>query len=54
MKTCYLDANLLLYFNNLDSPFHLQADSVLAKLINNSWQLFLSPLVLDEYFHNTL
>lgn len=54
MKRCYLDANLLLYFNNLDSPFHHQADSVLAKLVDNDWQLFLSPLVLDEYFHNTL
>lgn len=54
MKTCYLDANLLLYFNSLDSPFHSQADLILSKLINDSWQLFLSSLVLDEYFHNTL
>lgn len=54
MKTCYLDANLLLYFNNPDSSFYSQADLILSKLINDAWQLFLSPLVLDEYFHNTL
>jgi len=54
MKRCYLDTNLLLYFNNPNSPFYQQAGSILAKLINNNWQLFLSPLTLDEYFHNTL
>ena len=54
MKKCYLDANLLLYFNNFNSPFHSQADSILSKLINDGWQLFLSPLILDEYFHNSL
>lgn len=44
----------MLYFNNFDSPFHSQADLILSKLINDAWQLFLSPLTLDEYFHNTL
>lgn len=54
MKRCYLDANLLLYFNNPDSPFHSQADSILSRLVREAEQLFLSPLTLDEYFHNTL
>lgn len=54
MKKCYLDANLLLYFHNFDSPFHSQADLVLSKLVNSAWQLFLSSLTLDEYFHNAL
>lgn len=54
MKTCYLDANALLYFNNPASSFHSQADLIFAKLIDGSWQIFLSSLVLDEYFHNTL
>lgn len=54
MKTCYLDANLLLYFNNPDSPFHSQAGLIFRELVNDSWKLYLSPLVLDEYFHNTL
>lgn len=54
MKKCYLDANVLLYFTSLTSQFHDQAVKIIYNLITQGWQLFISPLTLDEYFHNAL
>ena len=54
MKRCYLDANLLLYYSNPDSLSHNQAIVIISKLLGENWELYLSPLVLDEYFHNMI
>ena len=54
MKICYLDANLLLYYSNPDSLFYNQATAIISQLWDQKWQLALSPLTLDEYFHNMI
>lgn len=54
MKKCYLDANLLIYYSDIDSPFYPRATDLVSQLLINKWQLFISPLVIDEYFHNMI
>lgn len=54
MKRCYLDANLLLYYSNPDSLSYNQAVAIIAQLLSEGWKLYLSPLTLDEYFHNMI
>jgi len=54
MKRCYLDVNLLLYYSNPDSSYHNQAVATISQLLSEDWKLYLSPLVLDEYFHNMI
>ncbi len=54
MKKCYIDANLLLYYSDTDSPFYHQATDLVSQLLIQKWQLFVSPLILDEYFHNMI
>ncbi|MDO8570361.1 MAG: type II toxin-antitoxin system VapC family toxin [Candidatus Daviesbacteria bacterium] len=51
MKICYLDANLLVYYGNRNSPFHFRSRSIIKKLILENWQLRISSLILDEYEH---
>lgn len=54
MKTCYLDANLLIFLSNKKSSFHQQAVNIIEQLVEGKYQIFLSTLSLDEYFHNFL
>ena len=54
MKTCYLDANLLLYYSNPDSLVYSRAADMISRLIAGEWKIFISPLTLDEYFHNMI
>lgn len=54
MKKCYLDTNILLYFTNPLAQFHEQTVELLSSLLIQNWALFISPLTLDEYFHNSL
>ncbi|MBU1110468.1 type II toxin-antitoxin system VapC family toxin [Patescibacteria group bacterium] len=49
MEKCYLDSNLLVYFKNEDSPFHLKTCQVIEQLVIASFTLCISPLVLDEF-----
>lgn len=54
MKRCYLDANMFLYYSNPDSLSHKQAVTMISQLLSDKWELNLSPLTLDEYFHNMI
>lgn len=51
MRNCYLDANVLVYYKNEESPFFRKADAILHYLVENGWNLFISPLVLDEFLY---
>lgn len=53
-RSCYLDTNLLIYFQNSQSNYHEQAVATLDKLVQAQYQIFISSLVLDEYIYNTL
>lgn len=54
MKICYLDANLLAYYSNKNSPFHQKVRQLLKKLTAEEYELALSSLCLDEYIHTSL
>lgn len=49
MQKCYLDSNILISLKDETSFFHNQAKDLLKKLITNSFKLYISPLVLDEF-----
>lgn len=44
-----VDANILVYAHNQDSPFYLQASSLLTELMTNTGY-YVSHLVLQEFF----
>lgn len=52
MKKCYLDSNLLIYYKDQDSPFHLQAKNIIKKLNPTKYQLYISSLVIDEVLYS--
>lgn len=54
MKICYLDANLLAFLGNENSPFHQKALDIIDRLIKQDYKLVLSSLTLDEYFHTVI
>ncbi|MBI4036207.1 type II toxin-antitoxin system VapC family toxin [Candidatus Daviesbacteria bacterium] len=54
MKKCYLDTNILLYFTNPSAELHEKTVELISSLLLQNWALFISALVLDEYFHNAL
>lgn len=54
MKNCYVDANLLVYFKDLESPAHAGARLILKKVIDQNYQIVISSLVLDEFLYATL
>lgn len=54
MKKCYLDANTLFYWQDSASPSNQDAKEIIEKLIGGRYQLFVSPLVLDEFIHNSV
>lgn len=54
MKKCYLDANTLIYWQDTASHFNQEAKELLEKLVKENYQPFISPLVLDEYIHNSI
>lgn len=49
MKSCYLDANLLVYYQDRKSPFYDQTKLIIANLLMQGFELLISPLALDEY-----
>jgi len=51
MKKCYLDSNVLIYFKDDKSPQHKEALDKLIKLISLQSELYISPLVLDEFIY---
>jgi len=48
-NNCYLDANVLVYYKNEDSPFFEKAKKLIEQLLKQDSRLFVSPLVLDEF-----
>ncbi|KKR80529.1 MAG: PilT protein domain protein [Candidatus Daviesbacteria bacterium GW2011_GWA1_41_61] len=52
-NSCYLDTNILLYYQDWQSPFYQQTQEMISKLIKGGLDLIISPLVLDEYIYNT-
>lgn len=48
---CYLDSNILIYFLDRKSPYHKKTIDLLAKLEPNTYSLFISPLVIDEFLY---
>lgn len=51
MRDCYLDANILVYYKNEDSPFFEKATFIIQGLLKNDYRLFISPLTLDEFLY---
>lgn len=54
MKRCYLDANLLFYWQDPKSPFNQAATNIVERLVQGGYFLFVSSLVLDEYLYTCL
>lgn len=54
IKSCYLDANLLVSLGNKNSIFHHHSQAILKKLITQKIEIVLSPLTLDEYEYTTV
>lgn len=52
-NSCYLDTNILIYYQDSKSPFYQQVQKIVNKLVKGGFDLVISPLVLDEYFYNT-
>lgn len=48
---CYLDTNVLVYFNLKQSPKHPQAVFLLKNLVKHKVQLYISSLVIDEFLN---
>lgn len=53
-KTCYLDANILVFFKDSSSDQHDQAVGMIEKLVADNFALFTSPLALDEFLYAAL
>lgn len=51
IKTCYLDANTLIYFKNEDSPFYSKTSILIEHLVIEDYRLFISSLVIDEFLY---
>lgn len=51
MKKCYLDANVLICYKNEESLLFEEAKELITSLIEDSYKIYLSPLVLDEFLH---
>lgn len=54
MSNCYLDANLLIYFQNRKSQFHKQTVQIIKNLVSKEYEVVISSLVLDEYLYKSL
>ena len=52
MKKCYLDANALVYFCNRQSAKHQQTVALLTRLMREEYNLYISPLCIDEFLHS--
>lgn len=51
MTKCYLDSNVLVYFQNAGSIGHDESCKLLSKLEHEEVLIFISPLCLDEFIH---
>ena len=51
MTGCYLDSNFLIYVKNEDASQHVIATAKLKQLTAREQNLYVSPLILDEFIH---
>lgn len=51
MKTCYLDANVLVYYKDPSSAFNQISKDIIQKLIEEKWIICISPLTIDEFLY---
>lgn len=49
IKSCYLDANILVYYQDPDSPLYEAASRIIENLLASGFSLTLSSLSLDEF-----
>lgn len=49
IKSCYLDANILVYYQDPDSLLYDTASRIIENLLANGSDLIISSLSLDEY-----
>ena len=52
MKKCYLDTNVLLCYKNEDSPLLLESKRLIKNLLDESFVICVSSLILDEFLHS--
>lgn len=51
MRSCYLDANILVTYKNKLSPQYKSAIEIISALTEGNYSLIISPLVIDEFLH---
>ena len=49
---CYLDANVIVYYKVIDTPFHLESKKLIKSLYSEQITPYTSPLALDEYMYS--
>lgn len=54
MKKCYLDSNVLMYWQNDAAPQHKEALRIIERLEKDEIIPYVSPLVIDEYIHTMM
>ena len=50
-KTCYLDSNALVYLKDISAEQHGECVSVITNLITEGYNLYISPLGIDEFLY---
>lgn len=50
-KSCYLDSNILVYLKDISSPHYQKTIKLLQKLEAEKYNIFISPLCLDEFLY---
>jgi predicted nucleic acid-binding protein len=53
MDKCYLDANLLIYFVQKNSPLHQKSISLLTSITESRLIPVITPLCIDEFLYHT-
>lgn len=51
MKKCFLDSNILVYFKDSLSVDYKHASQKILKLVSSDTELYISPLILDEFLY---
>lgn len=52
-KSCYVDANVLIYFHNKLSISHNQAKAIIKQLVEHEYTIYISSLIIDEYLYSS-
>lgn len=52
MSKCYIDSNILICFKFAPSNQHKKAEKIIKSLTPENYQLYISPLTIDEFIHS--